>query len=75
LKSWKAIYKKKKKKISLPTDPNFSDHTIGNTHIFFLALPSARQYKESEKGLFNTKKKQTNTCTRTYVNQRDQSSR
>jgi hypothetical protein len=29
---------KKKKKKSLPTDPNFEDHVIGNTHIFFLAL-------------------------------------
>ena len=28
------------KKKSLPTDPNFEDHAIGNTHIFFLALPS-----------------------------------
>jgi len=27
----------KKKKI-LPTDPNFEDHAIGNTQIFFLAL-------------------------------------
>jgi hypothetical protein len=24
-----------KKKKSLPTDPNFEDHAIGNTHIFF----------------------------------------
>jgi hypothetical protein len=31
-------------------------------------LSSARQNKESEKGLFNTKKKPN---TRTYVNQRD----
>jgi hypothetical protein len=29
---------KKKKKKSIPTDPNFEDHAIGNTHIFFLAL-------------------------------------
>jgi hypothetical protein len=29
---------KKKKKKSRPTDPNFEDHAIGNTHIFFLAL-------------------------------------
>jgi hypothetical protein len=32
LKSWKEIYKKKK---IPPTDPNFEDHAIGNTHIFF----------------------------------------
>jgi hypothetical protein len=32
-------------------------------------LSSARQNKESEKGLFNTNKQKTNT--RTYVNQRD----
>ena len=29
---------KKKKKKKIPTDPNFEDHAIGNTHIFFLAL-------------------------------------
>jgi hypothetical protein len=33
-------------------------------------LSSARQNKESEKGLFNTNKQKTNT--RTYVNQREQ---
>ena len=27
-----------KKNKSQPTDPNFEDHAIGNTHIFFLAL-------------------------------------
>jgi hypothetical protein len=32
-------------------------------------LSSARQNKESEKGLFNTNKQKTNR--RTYVNQRD----
>jgi hypothetical protein len=32
-------------------------------------LSSARQNKESEKGLFNTNEQKTNT--RTYVNQRD----
>ena len=30
------IYKKKKK--CLPTDPNFDDHAIGNTHIFFVPI-------------------------------------
>ena len=34
-----------------------------------MPLSSARQNKESEKGLFNTKNQKTNT--RTYVNQRD----
>jgi hypothetical protein len=28
----------KKKKKSLPTNPNFEDHAIGNTHIFFFGL-------------------------------------
>jgi hypothetical protein len=27
-----------KKKKSRPTDPNFEDHAIGNTHIFFFGL-------------------------------------
>jgi hypothetical protein len=27
-----------KKKKSLPTDPNFEDYAIGNTHIFFFGL-------------------------------------
>jgi hypothetical protein len=34
-----------------------------------VSLSSARQNKESEKGLLNTNKQKTNT--RTYVNQRD----
>ena len=34
-----------------------------------MSLSSARQNKESEKGLLNTNKQKTNT--RTYVNQRD----
>ena len=34
-----------------------------------MPLSSARQNKESEKGLFNTNKQKTKT--RTYVNQRD----
>ena len=34
-----------------------------------MLLSSARQNKESEKGLFNTNKQKTNT--RTHVNQRD----
>jgi hypothetical protein len=29
---------KVKKKKSLPTDPNFEDHAIGNTHIFLFGL-------------------------------------
>ena len=37
--------------------------------IIYVPLSSARQNKESEKGLFNTNKQKTNT--RTYVNQRD----
>ena len=32
---FKKVYKKKK---SLPTDPNFEDHAIGNTHIFLFGL-------------------------------------
>jgi hypothetical protein len=35
----------------------------------YVPLSSAKQNKESEKGLFNTNKQKTNT--RTYVNQRD----
>jgi hypothetical protein len=30
--------KKRIKKKSLPTDPNFEDHVIGNTHIIFFGL-------------------------------------
>jgi hypothetical protein len=37
--------------------------------IIYVPLSSARQNKESEKGLLNTNKQKTNT--RTYVNQRD----
>ena len=42
--------------------------TIVDYHIY-VPLSSARQNKESEKGLFNTSKQKTNT--RTYANQRD----
>jgi hypothetical protein len=37
----------------------------------YVPLSSARQNKESEKGLFNTNKQKTNTRTYMYVNQRD----
>ena len=37
--------------------------------IIYVPLSSARQNKESEKGLFITNKQKTNT--KTYVNQRD----
>ena len=37
--------------------------------IIYVPLSSARQNKESEKGLFNTNEQKTNT--RTSVNQRD----
>jgi hypothetical protein len=33
-----TFFMPKKKKKSRPTDPNFEDHAIGNTHIYFLAL-------------------------------------
>ena len=39
------------------------------TCIIYVPLSSAKQNKESEKGLFNTNKQKTNT--RTQVNQRD----
>ena len=34
---------KEKKKKSLPTDPNFEDHAIGNTHFFLVGLMEKQQ--------------------------------
>jgi hypothetical protein len=39
---WKVGKQFKKNKKSLPTDPNFEDHEIGNTHIFFFGLSMLR---------------------------------
>ena len=43
--------------------------TIVDNWTIYVPLSSARQNKESEKGLFNANKQKTNA--RTYVNQRD----
>jgi hypothetical protein len=47
----------------------FIYYLLDNSWLIYVPLSSARQNKESEKGLFNTNKQKTNT--RTYVNQRD----
>jgi hypothetical protein len=38
--SFEKLESNLKEKKNLPTDPNFEDHAIGNTHIFFLASSS-----------------------------------
>ena len=40
--------KKNPKKKSLPTDPNFEDHAIGNTHYFFFGLTISIPVKHTE---------------------------